>query len=254
VQQSNTYVIIFTAVLTIVLGGLLSVVNQGLKPIQQRSIEIDTKKQILGAVVQTGEMSKKEILGYYNETIKSIVVDINGEIVEKDEEGKDIVAEDVDIAKNYKKKPEERMFPVFIYHSEGAPEDIQSYIFPVYGNGLWGPIWGYVALETDLNTVKGAVFDHETETPGLGARITSGEVQERYEGKKIYDDEGNLQAVVMLKGESNPDDMLDEHHINGLSGATITAKGVTEMLKSYLNHYQAYINKVKGDAKNVAAL
>lgn len=253
-QQSNTYIIVFTAVLTIVLGGLLSLANQVLKPMQQRSIEIDTKKQILGAVVDVSQLSNKEILSHYKESINSIVVDINGEQVEKDEEGNDIIAENVDIAKNFDKKPEERLYPVFIYFKNDDPKDIESYILPVYGTGLWGPIWGYVALETDLNTIKGAIFDHETETPGLGARITSKEVQQRFEGKQIYDDEGNLESVVLLKGENNPDELLDKHHINGMSGATITGKGVTRMLKEYFGDYEAYIKKVKKGANKMANL
>ncbi len=252
-QQSNTYIIVFTAILTIILGGLLSLANQGLKPMQDKSIEIDTKKQILGAVVDVSEMSNQQILDYYNGTIKSIVVDYNGELIETDEKGSPIVAEEVNIPKNFKQQPEDRQYPVFIYHAEGNDDAVEAYILPMYGTGLWGPIWGYVALETDLNTIKGAVFDHETETPGLGARITEKEVQQRFENKQIYDENGNLESVYMLKGESNPESALDEHHINGMSGATITGKGLSDMLKSYFSYYQGYIEKVKSE-KSVASL
>lgn len=244
-QQSNTYIIIFTAVLTIVLGGLLSLANQGLKPMQERSIEIDTKKQILGAVVDIETMKNEEVLEFYETSIKSIVVDANGEIIEKNEKGEPLVAENVDIAKNFKKSAEERQYPVFIYYQKGDESAIEAYIFPMYGKGLWGPIWGYVALETDFNTIKGAKFDHETETPGLGARITETAVQERFVGQKIYDDEGNLKSVAMLKAESNPESLLDDHHVNGLSGATITGKGLNEMIKNYFGLYEAYIEKQK---------
>lgn len=253
-QQSNTYIIVFTAILTIVLGGLLSLATQFLKPWQDKSIEIDTKKQILGAVVDVETMSSKEILDYYNTTIKSIVVDFNGDLIEKNEKGGDIVAEDINIAKNFKKKKEDRQYPVFIYHQEGSPDEIEAYIFPMYGTGLWGPIWGYVALQTDFNTVKGAVFDHEGETPGLGARITTKEVQQRFIGKEIYDDKDELKSVTLLKGENNPQSALDEHHINGMSGATITGKGLSRMLMSYFENYQAYIDKTKSKAGKVASL
>lgn len=244
-QQSNTYIIVFTAVLTIVLGGLLSLANQGLKPAQVRSIEIDTKKQILGAVIDVDKLKNEEVLKFYETSIKSIVVDINGEPIEKNEKGEPLIAENVDIAKNFKKPAEERQYPVFIYHQKGDESKIEAYIFPMYGRGLWGPIWGYIALETDFNTIKGAKFDHETETPGLGARITEKEVQERFVGQKVYDGQGNLKSVAMLKAESNPESLLDEHHVNGLSGATITGKGLNEMLKNYFDLYEEYMKKAK---------
>lgn len=244
-RQSNTYIIVFTAILTIILGGLLSLANQGLKPMQDKSVEIDTKRQILGAVVDTEEMSNNDVLDYYKSTIKAVVVDINGELIEKTEKGDLLIAEDVDIAKNFKRPQEQRQYPVFIYHQEGNDENVEAYIFPMYGKGLWGPIWGYVALQTDFNTIKGAKFDHEGETPGLGARITENAVQQRFIGKKIFDPEGELVSVSMLKGENNPPNMLDEHHIQGLSGATITGKGLSEMITNYLGLYQGFINRVK---------
>lgn len=250
-QQSNTYVIIFSAVLTLVLGGLLSLANQGLKPLQDRSVELDTKKKILSAVTDLGGKKGDQVLDLYKETIESIVVDINGEVVEKDEKGAPIIAENVDVAKNFKSKPEDRLYPVFKYHQPGNKEAVESYIFPVYGKGLWGPIWGFIALETDLNTIKGTSFDHKTETPGLGARITSSEVSERYHGKKLFDDSGNLISIRMLKAENNPASMLDEHHVDGMSGATLTANGMNDMLKTYFEAYQKYILKVRnsGDQK-----
>ena len=253
-QQSNLYVIVFSAILTIVLGGLLSLANQGLKPMQQRSVELDTKKKILGAVTDLQGKKGNEVIELYGQTIESIVVDLNGEVVENDENGAKIIAENVDIAKNFKKAPEDRLYPVFKFHKAGDKDAVESYIFPVYGRGLWGPIWGFIALETDLNTLKGTSFDHKTETPGLGARITSDEVSSRYNGKKLYDDGGNLVSIFMLKGENNPAKVLDEHHVDGMSGATLTANGMNDMFKNYFTYYQAYINKVKGKAANKMAL
>ena len=253
-QQSNTYVIVFSAVLTIVLGGLLSLANQGLKPMQQKSIELDTKKKILGAVTDLKGIKGNEILKLYGETIESIVVDVDGNPIEKDEKGADIEAEKVDIAKNFKKDSGERMYPVFIFHKAGDLGAIEAYIFPVYGKGLWGPIWGFIALETDLNTIKGTSFDHKTETPGLGARITSTEIRNRYNGKKVFDDSGNLVSISMLKGENNSPNVLDDHHIDGLSGATLTANGVNDMLENYFKYYQSYINKSKSATEKVALL
>jgi len=254
VQQSNTYIIVFSAVLTIVLGGLLSLANQGLKPMQQKSEELDTKKKILSAVTDLKGVKGNEVLEKYSQSIESIVVNMDGEKVEKDEKGIDIVAENVNVAKNFKKAPEDRLYPVFKYHKAGDKDAVEAYIFPVYGKGLWGPIWGFIALDTDLNTIKGVSFDHKTETPGLGARITTKEISDRYTGKKVYDDSGDIASIVMLKGENNPSSKLDAHHIDGMSGATLTANGVNEMLVDYFLYYQGYMKKAKSNATEKVAL
>jgi len=240
VQQSNTYVIVYSAVLTVILGLLLSGSAQILGPRQQEAIALDKKKQILGAVIsaeEIGAMTPDQLNEFYNSHISSTVVDINGEEVTED----GVTAEKVEIAKDYKKPADQRDYPVFIYHAEGKPDEVESYILPLYGAGLWDAIWGYIALETDMNTVGGITLAHAGETPGLGARITEGEVQARYVGKKIFDESGDLVAVQMMKGEGK-DYSADPHKVDGMSGATITGNGVNNMLKAYLSHYEAYIN------------
>lgn len=245
-QQSNAYVITFSVILTIVLGLLLSGTSEVLKPIQQKAEALDTKKQILGAVIPVEDiaaMKPEEIDAFYESRISSKVVDINGEEVTKQGDVF-ITAESVDVGKNYKKAPEERLYPVFIFHEEGSQDNILSYVFPVYGNGLWDNIWGFLALKTDVNTIEGVTFSHAGETPGLGARITSRDVQSRFEGKEIFDDSGALISVAMQKGEGR-DYSGDEHKVDGLSGATITAVGVNNMLKNYLQSYKSYMDKIK---------
>ena len=177
-QQSNLYIIIFSAILTIVIGGLMSLTSVLLKPAQDKQVELDTKKKILGAVMDISQYKNPdEILALYNERVQSKVVNIDGEEVEKDSKGFPVVAEKVNIQKNYKKDPEERFYPVFMFMNESNPEQIDAYIFPMFGNGLWDWIAGYVALDSDLNTIEGIAFDHKQETPGLGARITTDVVQ-----------------------------------------------------------------------------
>ena len=146
------------------------------------------------------------------------------------------------LRKNYKVDPNDRLYPVFLFKGESG--DVEAYILPIYGNGLWDVIWGYIALDKDLNTIKGAVFDHRGETPGLGARIAETAVQARFVGRKVYDQDGGLVGVNMLKGEGNPPEALDDHHVDGLAGATITARGVNNMLFNYLEHYQNYLKKI----------
>lgn len=248
-RQSNAYIILFTAAMTIVVGGLLSLASQGLAPAQKKSVELDTKSQILSSVMnreQLSSMSREEVLSIYDARITSLVVDINGDVVEKDAKGNALIAENVDIAKNYKKSPEERLFPVFKYTEDKSNGEIDAYILPLYGAGLWDKIWGYIALKGDLNTIVGASFDHKSETPGLGARIATAEIQSRYVGKEILDDNGNLVSVMMVKGEGNAG--LTSHQVDGMSGATITGRGVNAMLEKYLGYYKAYFEKVNSGA------
>ncbi|MFT6871622.1 MAG: Na+-transporting NADH:ubiquinone oxidoreductase subunit C [Roseivirga sp.] len=248
-MQSNRYIIIFALVLTAVLAGLLSGVSQVLGPTQKKAQDLDTKKQILGAIPAEkealGDMEEEEILARYNEVIFSEVTDYQGNLVDTNVKGGPMVAEEVNIEKNYKKPIEDRLFPVFKYSANGE----ESYILPVYGAGLWDAIWGFVALNTDLKSVKGISFDHKGETPGLGARITSDDVQERYRGKQLYNDNGEFVAITMVKGEKIPEDRLGPNKVDGLAGATLTANGVNDMLLNYIGYYQKYFDKnVKGGA------
>lgn len=256
-QQSNAYIITFSVILTIVLGLLLSGTSQVLAPIQKKAVELDTKKQILGAVLDASQlraMKADEILVYYDKRISSKVVDIEGNVLEKDKDGNPIIAENVNVAKNYKMAPENRQFPIFIFHKEGNPDAVEAYIVQVYGAGLWDEIWGFLALDTDLNTIAGVTFGHKGETPGLGARITEGAVQNRFQGKQIFDNSGNFQSVAMQKGEGK-DYSDDLHKVDGLSGATITANGVNAMLNNYLRFYKAYFDKLKASkSSEVVAL
>lgn len=249
-QRSNTYIILFSVALTVVLGGLLSLASVGLKPAQQKQVELDTKKKILGAVmdISTYEDPNK-ILSLYDERVESIVVDINGDEVTTDEKGNPVVAEKVNIQKNYRFDASERLYPVFKFKNDPSSDQIDAYIFPMFGAGLWDWISGYVALENDLNTIKGVAFDHKQETPGLGARITSEEIKSRFVGKEIYEG-SELVSVSMVKGEGNTG--LTEHQVDGMSGATLTGKGVNAMMESYLGYYQSYISKVKSGDGAVA--
>ncbi|MEQ9425983.1 MAG: NADH:ubiquinone reductase (Na(+)-transporting) subunit C [Cyclobacteriaceae bacterium] len=241
-QQSNTYIILFAVGLTIVIGGLLSITSVSLKPLQDKQVELDTKKKILSAFMDITPYQEdpNQVLEIYSQKVKSYVVDYEGNPVTKDRRGGDLVAEKVNVAKNSKLPAEERFYPVF-QAMDG--DNVIAYIFPMHGQGLWDWINGFIALESDLNTIMGVSFDHKTETPGLGARIASDQIQDRYLGKKIYNQHGNLVSVEMIKGEKG--DPLDDHHVDGMSGATLTGNGVNAMLMKYLTSYQNFFNKVK---------
>jgi Na+-transporting NADH:ubiquinone oxidoreductase subunit C len=237
--------------MTIVIGGAMSLTSVVLKPAQDKQVELDTKKKILGAVMDISNIEDpNEILNLYNRRVASKVVDINGNEVTEDSKGFPIVAEKVNIQKNYKLDPEDRVYPVFMFMEDGDSSAVNAYIFPMFGNGLWDWIAGYIALDSDLNTIRGVAFDHKQETPGLGARITDDNVQGRYVEKKIYNEQDELVSVTMIKGEGNSG--LSEHQVDGLSGATMTAKGVNIMLEHYFECYQGFINKVSSESKKVA--
>ena len=234
--------------MTIFFGSVLSVTRMKLSPIQKKQVEIDTKKKILGAVIDISSLSPEEVLDIYNQKMKSVVVNLKGEIV-KSSDGNDILAEKINVSKNYKLNPEDRLYPVFMYSSSG--EIIESYIFPMFGNGLWDWISGFIALDKNLNKVIGVAFDHKAETPGLGARISSIEIQERYKGKEIFDENENLISIKMLKGENNS--IISKHEVDGMSGATITANGINKMMFHYFDCYKPFINQKKKESLNLLA-
>ena len=260
-QQSNTYIIGFVFVLCIVVGGLLAGANTFLAPAQKKSVELATKSQILGAVRNIVTVTKDaEVLPLYEKRISSLVVDFKGNIVTQDKEKNPVVAEQVDVAKNFKKDPEDKLYPVFRLVSEKDTNQVEAYIIPVYGNGLWDRIWGYVALDSKCETIVGVTFDHKGETPGLGQRIATSEIQERYVSKAVRDDNGKIASVEMTKGEHGGKQASidyykgDPHRVDGMSGATLTGNGLNQMMKTYLKAYEAYFDKVRAGKSTAVSM
>ncbi len=246
-RQSNAYVIGFTAIVTIVLGGVLAFTSESLKPEQKRQVELDTKKKILSTVVNiSDDMTPDQVLSLYDERVVSFVVDPSGKLAEAKSDQPLPTAEKVDVGKQFKEDPKERLLPVFAVRDEVDPSKFEAYIIRVYGNGLWNSIWGFVALDSDMNTVKGAIFDHAGETPGLGARITDPDVQDRFVGKKIFsEDFQKVISIEVLKGEGKDPESLNAHQVDGLSGASMTTSGVNKMLKEYFDLYEPFLNSVR---------
>ena len=233
-RQSNLYILIYSAILTIVCGGLLAFASQALKPRQDANIELERKANILSTVITLEKGA--DITKLYESRIRELVIDFNGNLVDKK-------AAEINVPAEYKKKPQDRFLPVFEFGSAEESGKVESLVIPVYGFGLWNNIGGFVALASDLNTIKGVSYSHIGETPGLGARIASSEIQDRYKGKQIFQG-STLVSVMMQKGEGN-DYSSDPHKVDGMSGATLTAKGVNNMLKEYFECYQKYLEKNK---------
>lgn len=235
-RQSNLYIVIYAGVLTIVCGGLLAFAAEGLKEKQQFNIDMEQKKNILATVITVEEGI--DINDLYSKRVKAFVVDFQGEVKAG------MQPKDVNLAAEYKKSPDQRLLPVYEFKNETDSSKTDYVVLPVYGYGLWNSIWGFVALKADFNTIQGVKFAHAGETPGLGARIeTDEEVQERYKGKTIFDKD-KLVSVTMMKGEGN-DYSKNPHRVDGMSGATLTAKGVNNMLLDYFQAYQNYMKKNK---------
>ncbi|MFC2079853.1 NADH:ubiquinone reductase (Na(+)-transporting) subunit C [Bacteroidota bacterium] len=234
---SNTYIFVFSLVMVVIVAVLLSFVAMQLKPLQDMNVEIEKKGDILRSVGEASDLSEvKDKNSFINEEFTkyitdSYVVNYDGEVIEEDA---------FEITLNMKvqadKEPEDRFFPVFMFKgSDGA----DKYIVPVRGKGLWGPIWGYISFEPDMNTIYGAIFDHQGETPGLGAEINTDWFEGKFKGKQIFDASGNFVSVEVIKG-GTPDSNL--HGVDAISGGTITSVGLSDMLSDYL---VGYVNHFK---------
>jgi len=233
VRQSILYIILYAAAITVVCGGALAFASQALKPMQDANVELERKHNILATVM---ELKKgDDINAIYAAKVKESVITFDGNVKEG------VKAVGVDIAKEYKKNPKDRLLPVYEFRSESDPTKIENVVLPLYGFGLWNDIWGFVAFKSDLNTIQGVKLQHKGETPGLGARIESEEIQARFKGKSVFD-HNELKSVAIQKGEGN-DYSSDPHKVDGMSGATLTGKGVNNMFVDYLTCYKNYLQK-----------
>ena len=236
-RQSNGYLLMFTGILTIVCALVLAGLSIALKKPTEENEKLDKRSKILGAATDIEGLSNEEINTIYENDIVSFVVDQDGNVLE------DVSVDDIDIEKQYKDKDFTKL-PVYKYRDDVDPKKFRSYIMPMYGNGLWDNIWGYVSIGNDFNTIKGAIFAHKAETPGLGAKIAEKDYQDRFIGKKIFNESGKLKSVKMEKGEGNkyPD---NPHSVDGMAGASMTGAGLNDMLKKYFGYYEPFMTKEK---------
>ena len=202
--ESNAYTLIYATILVIVVAVMLAVVSQVLAPRQNANKRLDVQKQILTAL--NVDYSNADPAALYDQII-----------TEKELDGK-------------------KLFIANIPEVEG-----EKYIIPLKGQGLWGDIWGYIALDNDKNTIYGINFGHESETPGLGGEIVTLNFRSRFFGKHIKDAEGNLRSVAVLKVGKKADE--GQEQVDAWAGATITSTGVDEMLANSLNEYKDFLTK-----------
>lgn len=230
-RQGNVYTIIYSVVLVLVVGVVLSLVYQALRPTQEENIANDTKKQILAAARIIPEHGQTVAELYDQHIIKSYIVNSEGKEIDSK-----TPAFSVNMAAQVKLPDNERELPVY----ECQTSDGLKYILPVYGAGLWGPIWGYIAFDDNGNTIYGAYFAHQGETPGLGARIEEPDWQKQFQGKKIFNSEHQFSPILVVKAGQAP---AGREYVNAVSGGTITSQGVQKMLDNSLKPYSAFLNK-----------
>ncbi len=237
--NSNTYTVVYTTIVCVLVAAILAFVSQSLKPSQEANEKAETISQILTAA-QFGEKSEWQekgnaaVLDFYKSNIaESIVINAAGEKVS------DLNAADAEIyttsslkAQNYNiKGGKDLQLPVYKF-SNGIS------VIPVYGAGLWGPVWGYIAFESDLNTIAGAYFDHESETPGLGGKIKDDpSFRAQFKGKSV--DFADAKGIFNIVKGGAPEGKANA--IDAITGATMTSKGLNEAINVWLEAYKSFL-------------
>jgi Na+-transporting NADH:ubiquinone oxidoreductase subunit C len=269
-KESNSYTIIFALIMVVVVGGLLAFTYESLKGTIAQNEENEKKQNILQAIgynfeelLKTGEEADadnpyKELDRtvaqdiFYKYVTRRITLSYGGEILSDypadstiDKKNK-LDAFNIDIRKEYKlfgKKVIKDALGDDAIMAEGFADednvhyplfvceigDSTFYVVPAVGTGLWDDVWGYVGLNSDCASIHGAVFDHKGETPGLGSKVTEDWFQDQFVGKSIADDKDPkvLKNLEMKK----PGNELNNHQVDGISGATFTGVGVEKMLE-----------------------
>lgn len=245
-KNSANYVLIFVLAMTVVVTLVLASFREATKPIADQNEAIFNKRAVLAAVndylglgegVTAKDITDDQVLEIFQNRVEQVSINTEGEILDG------ILAEDIDMAKEKKKDVADRQLPIFIYENSGET----FYIMSVRGNGLWDEIWGNIALKEDMNTIAGASFDHKGETPGLGAEIKDNpEFSKDFIDTQIFRGEEYVSVKVRKGGAQD-----EVYEVDGISGATVTADGVSKMMYEGLELYLPYIETIKNDKKAI---
>lgn len=224
-RDSNIYTVVYASVMVLLVAVVLAFTSQSLKGFQKLNEDNDKRQQILRSINIATTADDAQIK--YDELIKeSFLVNDKGERVDGD-------AFAIDNAKAFA----EHTYPVFKATVDGG----DKYIMAMQGAGLWGPLWGYISLESDMNTIYGADFSHSGETPGLGAEITTSAFSGQFAGKKIFMNDTFKSVAVVKPGKSAE----GQDYVDGISGGTITSQGVDRMIYNSLNGYVQFLTSQK---------
>lgn len=247
---TNKYIFTYAAVMVTVVAVILSSAATLLQPLQDKNEKIEKMSGILASAELKPE-EKSEVLDTYNENIvEEWVINTEGEIISKYKEGElvkgDFRAFDVELEDELHKldlmkkgQDVEPHFPIYIAEKQGE----RIFIIPVRGKGLWGPIWGNIALKSDFRTLAGATFGHKSETPGLGAEIADKPFQNQFKGKTIFNEDYEFTSIEVVKGGVENSNIDPKHGVDAISGGTITSNGVDNMLQDVLSIYKPFVKK-----------
>ena len=241
-KDSNFYTFLFSLAMVFVVASSLALTSESLKEKQNENVVKEKMQNIISTIgIKASRDEAKDLYKKYIKSELSLLRD--GSI----DENKNAFL--IDLSTETKKDINQQRYPLFV-----AEMDKKKYfIIPLRGSGLWDAIWGYVALEDDMSTIKGIVFDHKGETAGLGAEITQQWFQDRFVGEKVFNSSSKLVGINVSKLNNDPKNLdKDDHEVDAISGATITGDGVSDMIIERLNHYISYFNKYKSDNNFIA--
>jgi len=251
-MYSNGYIFRYASIMVVLVAALLSAAAILLQPAQERNVQIEKIQDILRSANIESTTANAEDL-YAKHIVKEIVINSAGEelsVYANGTFGKGKQrAFNIDLKSELKikqqleqgKTKQEPVYPLFVCENNGET----MYIIPLSGTGLWGPIWGNIALKADFSTVAGVTFGHKGETPGLGAEISTSAFTAQFTGKTILDANGNFVSISVVKGGVNNSNIDPAHGVDAISGGTITSNGVSAMLNSCLQNYVTYIKNQK---------
>ena len=230
--NSNTYTIAYSAVMVVVVAFLLAFVFSALKPTQDKNVALDKKKQILYALNIRGLANEEAAAKYAEVVLADDIIGKDGKVLQKGTRGGENAGFKAGSAES-----KEGKLALYVCKVDGETK----YVMPVYGNGLWGPISGYIAVDEDKATIYGAYFNHESETAGLGAEIKdNAEWQAKFRGKSLFAGErDNTIDLAVLKKSEVKDNTTQ---VDGVTGSTLTSNGVSDMLRDGLGAYIEFLN------------
>ncbi len=246
--NSNIYTIVYTTVVVVIVAGVLAFVSTALKPKQQENIALEKMQSLLRSAKLGEDVSAQDNKSEYIKDLYSkhmtndFVLNWEGNVIEGEAFEIDLQAQ-YDIIKQIaaaktpeaaQARREHLQLPVFVC----TIDDKVLNIFPCYGPGLWGPVWGYIAVEDDFETIYGAIFDHKGETPGLGAEIAHSHFYNQFAGKKLSKND-EFKSISIVKGGSQAN---NPNGVDAISGGTITSQSLERAIAMWLNEYQAYFN------------
>lgn len=208
---SNKYIFIYITILVIIVAVLLALAAVALQPRQEENKLMESYAQVLISVgYAEKEVAGREVIKTYQQLADTITAD------------NDLIA--------LKVKTKDGAF---------------NYVIPVRGKGLWGPVWGYIAVAEDGNTITGAVFAHKGETPGLGAEIATPQFADEFKGKQLFDENGEFVSVRVVKGGVANSNINPLHGVDAITGGTVTSNGVDKMLSDCLKQYAGFLQQLK---------